>query len=33
MKERVNTRPRDKENKCKRETDFDKDIQTETDRV
>lgn len=29
MKERVNTRPRDKENKCKRERDFNKDIQTD----
>lgn len=30
MKERVNTRAGDKENKCKREIDFNKDIQTET---
>lgn len=33
MRERVNTWARDKENKCEGETDINKDIQTETDRM
>lgn len=33
MRERVNTRVRDKENKCKAVTDFNKAVQTETDMV